>query len=74
MQAVRLGSDMSAEDRVQDACLRWVAAGSSYTTPQRLQAYLSITMRNQGVNRHKRVHRDPLDMDPLPLPLMSQGG
>jgi DNA-directed RNA polymerase specialized sigma24 family protein len=58
---------MAPDDRVQDACLRWWASGASYSTPQRLQAYLSVTMRNQERNRIKRVHRDPLDTDPLPL-------
>jgi DNA-directed RNA polymerase specialized sigma24 family protein len=59
-QARRL-RPQAPEDLLQDACVRWLNAGGSYSTAIRLQGYLSITMRNLERDRWERRVHDVLD-------------
>lgn len=59
-QARRL-RPQAPDDLLQDACVRWLSAGGSYSTVQRLQGYLAITMRNLERDRWARRPHDMLD-------------
>ena len=57
-------------DLVHEALARWLAVGAPYSGSQRLQAYLSVTMRNLRTSRDRRRWPDPLDADPCGLDVL----